>query len=29
MALHYEKKVENANTMETKFSGSQNNHSIL
>jgi hypothetical protein len=29
MALHYEKKVENANTMERKFYGSQNNHSIL
>jgi len=29
MALHYEKKVENANTMERKFCGSQNNNSIL
>jgi hypothetical protein len=28
MALHCEKKVENANTMERKFCGSQNNHSI-
>jgi len=29
MALHCEKKVENANTMERKLCGSQNNHSIL
>ncbi len=29
MALHCEKRVKNANTMERKFYGSQNNHSIL
>ncbi len=29
MALPCEKRVEDANTMETKFCGSQNNHSIL
>ncbi len=29
MALHCEKRVENANTMETKLCGTQNNHSIL
>jgi hypothetical protein len=29
MALHLEKKVENANTMERKFCDSQNNNSIL
>jgi hypothetical protein len=29
MSLHYEKKVNNANTMERKFCGSQNNNSIL
>ncbi len=29
MALHCEKRVENANTRERKFYDSQNNHSIL